>query len=267
MRGFRWHRYLVLGLVALAAAAGGGLNAIAAPVEVASAANFALYANCGFPRPSGPEASYRLIENASGQPVMVFRLQAGDTGGCRSDRGPKIRERAEVRSAWLVKGMGYSLRFRAKFSNPSLRQWHSIFQIHQNDVNCVFLKMEMRRNGIELYYRDVATQRNNCVDGGDKRRRQIPIFDGRGYQDKWLDVRVDFTLSDKADGRIEVFLNGTSRAVIDGANSLFLPYLKFGLYRIPKVKDGARLSEGTAMLDLEDIRLRPATIAPGYPRR
>ena len=80
-------------------------------------------------------------------------------------------------------------------------------------------------------------------------------------------MRVDFTLSDKADGRIEVFLNGTSRAVIDGANSLFRPYLKFGLYRIPKVKDGVRLPEGTATLDLEDVRLRPAEMAPGYPRQ
>ncbi|MCG8545541.1 MAG: polysaccharide lyase, partial [Alphaproteobacteria bacterium] len=230
-------------------------------------ANIPLYANCRFPRPSGPDASYRLIENASGKPVMVFRLQDRDIGGCRSDRGPKIRERAEVRSAWLVKDRAYSLRFRAKFSNPSLRRWHSIFQIHQNDVNCVFLKMEMRPDGIELYYRDAATQRNNCVDGGDKRRRQIPIFRGRAYEGKWLDVCVDFTLSDKANGRIEVFLDGASRAVIDGANSLFSPYLKFGLYRIPKVKDGVSQPEGTATLDIEAVRLRPAKMAPGYPKK
>ena len=198
---------------------------------------------------------------------MVFRLQDGDVGGCRSDRGPKIRERAEVRSAWLVKGKPYSLRFRAKFSNASMRRWTSIFQIHQNDVNCVLLKMEMRRDGIELYYRDAATQRNNCVDGGAKKRQQIPIFRGRRYDGRWIDVRVDFTLSDKADGRIEVFLDGSSRTVIDGPNSLFTPYLKFGLYRIPKVENGVIIPEGTATLELEKIRLQPNTMAPGYPRK
>ncbi|MCG8547319.1 MAG: hypothetical protein MJE12_24235, partial [Alphaproteobacteria bacterium] len=83
MTGFRQCAF-GLGLFVYAVAACSGKDAGAAPVEVASAANIPLYANCRFPRPSGPDASYRLIENASGKPVMVFRLQDRDIGGCRS---------------------------------------------------------------------------------------------------------------------------------------------------------------------------------------
>lgn len=245
----------------------GASNVAAAPVEVESAANIALYENCRMPRPTGPDASYRLLGVSPADRVMVFTLRDGEVGGCRSDRGPKIRERAEVRSAWLVKGIPYILRFRAKFTNPAARKWNSIFQIHQNNLNCVMLKLEMRPDGIELYYRDTATQRNNCVDGGDKKRRQIPIYRGRAYDGRWIDMRFDFILSNEDNGRIEVFLDGKSRAVIAGANSLFSPYLKFGLYRIPKVKDGVRVPEGTAMLEIKGIVLQPAKLAPGYPKK
>lgn len=235
----------------------------AAPREVRADANFVLFDNCGMPDTN----SYRLLIDGLGQHRMAFQLDDGDTGGCRSDRGPKLRERAELRSAWLEKDTPYSLRFRAKFENPDIHKWHSIFQIHQNDPDCVFLKMEMHPEGINLFYRDPAMQETICAQDGKSTAHVTRLFEGNGFQGRWLDVQIEMILSDGPNGRIAVFVDDERRALIEGANSLFTPYLKFGLYRIPKFEKRQRVPDGTATLLLDVVALDPPVFAAGYPRR